>query len=239
METPDNTPDPQADNQEVVAERPSWLPSNFDKPEDLAKSYEHATRKITEQGQTLAQVQAQLAEIQASQVEQQSQQYGTDLESQLYEAFESGDGRTAAAAAAFLAQQAVEKALKEYQPPTPQNNTQITAALANQELAAKYSDWSEISPKIGELVQQDPGILPVNAATPLNDVVRALDRAYKLAKYEAGQSASTEAAQSLEELARLTKNQAQTMSGTNSSSEATSYWDEVKKAQGGIPRISL
>lgn len=220
-------------------ERPDWLPANFDKPEDLAKSYEHATRKITEQGQTLSQLQQQMETLQELQTQQAAQPYGQDLETQLYEAFESGDGRSAAAAAAWVAQQAVDAALKQYQPPSQPHNSQLTAALANQELAAKYQDWHEVSAKIGELVQQDPSILPVTDTTPLNDVVKHLDRAYKLAKYENGQTAATSAADTLAEINRQTKQSAQTLSGTNSSQDGESYWDEVRKAQSGIPRIRL
>src|SRR4051794_36068229 len=41
---------------EVQEDRPSWLPSQFEGPEMLAKSWREASRKITEQGQQLAEL---------------------------------------------------------------------------------------------------------------------------------------------------------------------------------------
>lgn len=236
---PDNTPDPESDNQESIDVRPDWLPSNFDKPEDLAKSYTHAASKITEQGQELAALRAQIEEIQATQTQQTSQAYEQDIETQLYEAFESGDGRTAAAAAAFLANQAVEKALASYSPKEAPLDPQITAQFADNALAAKYPDWQEVRARAGEVVGQNPTLFPISANTKPSQVVEYLDAAYKLAKFESGESAASAATQNLEELARLTKQQAQTMSGTNSSQEAVSYWDDIKKARSGVPSFGV
>jgi hypothetical protein len=43
---------------------------------------------------------------------------------------------------------------------------------------------------------------------------------------------------SLAELNRQVKNQAQTLTGTNSSTEAVSYWDRVKQAS-GLPSFRI
>lgn len=225
--------------QETTAqgERPSWLPSNFESPEDLAKSYSHATKKITEQGQQLSQLQQQIEAIQASQQEVQTQQYGQDLESQLYEAFESGDGRTAAAAAAFLAKQAVEQALAAYQPPVSAAQPELVAQYALTSAAQKHQDWAEVESDVQGIINSNKvlsGMFSGPNTTP-SQAAEALDTAYKLAKYERGQTAQSEATDSLSELARLTKQQAQTMSGTNSVQEQESMWDEIQKAKSGIP----
>lgn len=216
-------------------ERPDWLPSNFATGEDLVKSYSHSTQKITEQGQELAALRGQIEEIQAAQTSQQSQTYGNDLEAQLIDAFESGDGRTAAAAAAFLAQQAVEAYAKQHQP-APQNTSELTAHYAESVVASEYSDWADLRAKVGEVIGATPYLRDAIAGeTSPNKVADHLRAAYKLAKYESGQTAATNAAETLAELARTTKQSAQTMSGTNSSTEAESYWDSVKAAKSGIP----
>lgn len=231
--------------------RPDWLPSGgefsqINSPEELAKAYSGAVRKITEtsqasaqQGQELESLRSQIEEIQAAQTQQTSQAYEHDIETQLYEAFESGDGRTAAAAAAFLANQAVEKALANYSPKESPLDPQITAQFADNALAAKYPDWQEVRSRAGEVVGQNPTLFPISANTKPSQVVEYLDAAYKLAKFENGESAASAATSNLEELARLTKQQAQTMSGTNSSQEAVSYWDDVKKARSGVPSFGV
>src|SRR4051794_11287828 len=46
----------EAETESTEIERPSWLPSQFETPEMLAKSWREASRKITEQGQQLAEL---------------------------------------------------------------------------------------------------------------------------------------------------------------------------------------
>jgi hypothetical protein len=220
----------------VPPERPDWLPSQFDKPEAVVESWVHANRKITEQGQELAEARKQLLEMQEAQMVPAPQPFSQDIEAQLIDAFESGDGRTIAAATAFLAQQAAADHARQQEPARQNTNTgELTAALASQELAARYPDWHDVKQKIGDLVNADPGILPVSADTPLSDVVKHLDRAYRLVKYDSGETAGTQAAADLAELARLTKVQAQTMSGASVAQQAETYWDDVKGAKSGIP----
>jgi cell division protein FtsB len=51
VETP-----PETEPEEVVTERPDWLPSHLESPEALAKSYREAQQKITSQGQQLSEL---------------------------------------------------------------------------------------------------------------------------------------------------------------------------------------
>lgn len=224
-------------------ERPDWLPSNFDKPEDLAKSYSHAASKITEQGQELAALRSQIEEIQASQTQYQTERYGNDLEQQLYDAYESGDGRSIAAANAYLIKQAQEQLKAELlaSQPAPQSiPTEMTVDYAERSITAKYPDWPEYRAKAGEIVQNDPILSQaLSTASSPSAVAATLETAYKLARFESGVTASADAAEKLDEINRATKNAAQTMTGTNASTESESYWDRVKAAQSGIPRFSL
>lgn len=229
----------QAEN--APPERPSWLPSNFEKPEDLAKSYEHATRKITEQGQTLSQLQAQIEEIQASQTTQQAQTYQSDIEQQLYDAYESGDGRAIAAANAFLIKQAVDQqsaalAAKNTPHTIP---TEFTVDYAERTVMGEYPDWPEYAAKAKEIITSDPLLSNAIASQQSSPsaVAATLRTAYKLAKFESGQTAQSQAAQTLDELNRQVKNSAQTLSGGSTSDEAQSAWDAIKAARSGIPRF--
>ena len=222
--------------------RPDWLPSNFQKPEDLVKSYTHATQKITEQGQKLSALESRLEEIQSSQTQRQEQQYSNDLEQQLIEAYESGDGRAIAAANAFLIQQAlapVTQKIESISIPAPVP-TELVADYARRTVAGRFSDWDETEPKIAEVIQANPILQQMvgDTANP-KGIADALETAYKLAKYETGQTVQTQAAEQLGELARQVKNQAQTMTGTNSATEQKSYWDMVAEQPVGIPPVRL
>ena len=227
----------QAEN--APPERPDWLPSNFDKPEDLAKSYSHATQKITEQGQKLSSLEQKIQEIQSSQYTQQAESQAFDIEQGLYDAYESGDGRAIAAANAFLIQQAVAQQASALQPTHPtQIPTEMVADYAERSITAEFPDWPEYKAKVAEAIQSDPvlyGLLE-GETNPAN-IAAVLKTGYKIAKYDTVQSATADATKSLEDLSRVTKQAAQTMSGTNSSTEAVSEWDIIKAARTGIPRF--
>lgn len=226
-----------------TTERPAWLPKQFNSPEDLAKSYQHASSKITEQGQELSSLRARLEEIEASQQQYQTQQQSNDIEQQLYDAYESGDGRAIAAANAFLIQQAMEQVNKKIETiaAPPAVPPQLVVDYAERSVASKYGDWQEVKPKMADVIQSNPVLRTMVADTTNPDgIAGALETAYKLAKFETASVAQQQVTENLDELARLTKNQAQTLSGGNSSTtEQMSYWDTVKQARSGIPRVTL
>jgi len=64
-------------------ERPAWLPDQYDSGEQLAASYAHAQRKITEQGQELAELRAHQAQL--------LEQFAEFQEAALYEAPDLAD----------------------------------------------------------------------------------------------------------------------------------------------------
>jgi len=219
-------------------ERPNWLPSNFESPEMLAKSYEHSTKKITEQGQELAALRSQLDEIQMGQQQTVNTSEQERIEQELYDMYESGDGRQIAQANAYLIQQAMSPLAAKIEgihDPSPAM-TQITAKYARDQVAARYDDWEQTEPMVAEVIQGNP-VLRQMIADPSNPegVAQALDTAYKIAKFESGTAASQRAEQELAEINRQVKNQAQTMTGSNSSTETPSLFDQIKAAKGGIP----
>lgn len=54
------TEEPGTEAVEAEPERPDWLPQQFQSPEDLAKSYQHLQRKLTEQGQEISALRDQI-----------------------------------------------------------------------------------------------------------------------------------------------------------------------------------
>ncbi len=241
MSTPEET---EIQVEETAPERPDWLPSNFNSPEDLAKSYSHATSKITEQGQELSQLRTQVAELAYAQEQAQTQQQQAtqtaDVEQQLYDAYESGDGRAIAAANAFLVQQAVQQQMAQMQAPQEAAlPTEFAISYARDKMALDLSDWSEYEDEVGKIIQGNP-VLSQSLAGETNPlrIVESLKTAYELAKYRSGASAADVAAQNatqaLDEFNRQNKNSAQTMVGTNSAQEDVSYFDQVKKSNPSI-----
>ena len=226
----------------VPDERPAWLPSNFEKPEDLAKSYSHAASKITSQGQELAELRSQMEEIQAAQQSSSQAAQTASVEQLLYDAYESGDGQRIAEANAWLVDQAVAQRLEAQNPAQPNQGPvhEMTAFLAEQIVAQDNQDWPEYRAKVGEVIAANPALRSaIEGETNPRNVAAHLETAYKLAKYDAGASATSQAAAEVAEINRQVKNQAQTMSGGNASTEAESYWDTVKQAKAGIPSFRL
>lgn len=220
-------------------ERPDWLPSNFESPEMLAKSWGTANEKIREQGTELAAMRAQMEEIQAAQQSTQQQTYVADIEQRLYDAYESGDGRAIAAANAYLIKQAVEQQSAALTP-TQQQSPEIVAAYAESEVAREFADWPEYRAKAGEVIAANPALAKaLEGETSPRIVAEHLKTAYKLAKFESGHAATARAEQDIAEINRQVKNQAQTMAGSNSTTEETSYFDRVKAAGGGNSRFGV
>jgi hypothetical protein len=224
-------------------ERPDWLPSNFKSPEDLAKSYAAAQAELTQTKQQMKDLQAQQEEILAQQQAQQSTFQQNDIQAQLYEAVASGDPQQELAAMAWLAEQAAQKyaGQQQAQPAPPQNNVEVLAFAANQTLAAKYDDWNEISVDVRQMIEQDPDLLRVDGNTPLAQVVQGLERVYKVAKADRVLSQGESVLQIEQEANRLSKQQAQTITGASqrpqTSTDEEEYWQSVKEQQLGSVRV--
>lgn len=244
------TPDPATENQD---ERPDWLPANFNSPEDLAKSYAEAQRKITELGQTNSALEQNVNELAAQfesfqQQSQQQSQYdpSTDPFLASYEqAMETGDYRTALAYQAQLTQAAVQTALAQYaQGQQQQGNPQLEAHYntvafnADQMLGNKYEDWNDYKGKIAEAIQHSPHLVPDEALTSPLATAEALDRVYKQVKYDdlisgtAQQQQQAAQAAEARRLADLAPNNAGRMMSPTQQQEE---WERIKAAGSTSP----
>lgn len=247
--------DPNAENTQEGTDaesgRPDWLPSggefsHINSPEELATAYAGAVRKITETGQRasqqeqeLAALRSEIAEIQATQQTAQQQSETTEIERRWAEAVEMGDAQAMLQINAMLAQMAAEQ-VAATQPSRPDNTVEMAATLAIAEMARENQDWPEYEAKVGEMIMSNPVLSKmVEAETSPKAVAGVLSTALKLVKYEAGATAATGVQATIDELNRQAKNQAQTMTGTNSQQEAESYWDKVKANSGTLPSFRL
>lgn len=191
--------DPNLEQNEGADNRPEWLPENFNSPEDLAKSYQEAQRKITELGQQNKGLEESIGEL-ASQFDQLTSQQQAEqtpydpnqdpwavaynqamIEGDYTRAMTLNDQRTAA-----IVQQAVQQGLAQVGQPQPQTTPDVVAFIADRNLASQYEDWAQVKGDVAKIVETDP--LFANDALWQNPAVatQALDRAYKLAKAESG-----------------------------------------------------
>lgn len=249
MSNTDPTPDPE----EV---RPDWLPDNFVDGPALAKSYAEASRKITEQGQQLSELNESvesLTELAATlqqappQYQQQSQDPAEQIYAQYENAMNEGDYRSALAIQAQIGQLAAQAAVKSYQqdqqPQWQQNQQRDAEIIANQAtyaLKTAYPDFDEYTDRVADTIKGNSALLQSlqNANTP-TAFASILDSAYKLAKYEDSQtSALAQVGQA--EAAKLA---AQTATGSGparqmSPDAAQAEWAAIKNSGGQSPWTS-
>lgn len=158
-------------------ERPDWLPDNFDSPESLVASYKEAERKISSQGQRLAeleQLEDRFEELASRLTEtpQQQERFNPDEDPfiQAYDrAFEEGDSRTLMALNAYHTEAAIRSALEsrqQYEATESQNDSEaearMFAMLTEQAIKDNLGDeWSEeLKREVGEVVYNRPHLIP-------------------------------------------------------------------------------
>lgn len=226
--------DPAAAGEGADDGRPDWLPERFKTVDDFVSSYEHAQSKIGEQNQVIGELRQQVTAIQES-IQQQSQQHQQhDIEEQLIEALESGDGRQQLATMAWLAAEAARMhaaQMQPQQPAVPQSNADILAFAAEQTLSARYQDWGEYADDIGKLVAEHNLSIPPDAT--LEQVVAGREWLYKLARaerFEREQAASQQQGQQAK-LAAQTMGGAGVRPATMTDDEA--YAARIRAAGGG------
>lgn len=224
------------DNREE--ERPAWLPENFKSPEDLAKSYQEAQRKITEQGQEIKGLNEAFGEL-TSQfdqfAEQQNRPDPNDVRNQLLAMYENDPVGTMAQIAQQTAQQVLAQSQSQQAP--PQTDPNVIGTLANAELAARYQDWPQYANDVRELVSSDPLFQNEQIWSSLPSVTNALDRAYKMVRAD---KVLTGEAEQLRQQAdsRQMKLAAQSAVGATGRPEisvdaAKQRWDEIMAAKSG------
>lgn len=229
--------DPQegADNP-VEDERPEWLPQNFKSPEDLARSYQEAQRKITELSTTNKGMEESLGYL-TSQVETLVAQNAPDpdeVRAQWEQAYESDPWNTIQT----VVQQTAEAVRNELaqQNQQPAITPDVTAFIADQNMAQTHEDWGQYKPQVAELVKTDP--LFANDSLWSNPALAtsALDRAYKMVKAESVLSGDQIVQQQLADTRQMKLN-AQSATGAagrpDSPDANANRWQEIVNAPSG------
>lgn len=203
-------------------QRPEWLPENFKTPEDLAKSYSEAERKIHEQGQRLSQLEQRAARAEELEewyvAQQQAAQRPTgDPRQDFLEVWEDPDRQAELVLhmASTLAQQQEQlAALSQPRPDTTQ--AEITAELAQRAIRERFGDdWDTYGEQVSEIVGQDANILGLTPTSGLTDVVQGLERVMFMVKGQALSTDEGRAAADAAEAARVAKQAAITQSGSS------------------------
>jgi len=216
LDEPERLPEPEPQEEVQEAERPEWLPEKFKDEQAFVKSYSEMEQRLTQQEESHRQEIEGLRELMtgmAAQQPQQSQQPDQQMQEQLYQAYENDP----VGLMVFLAQQAAQQQMQAYQQnqqPQFQAQQQLQGELiadnASRLLEAKYPDWREYEAEVGNMIEQNPALLPVEVLSSLDQTTATLEAIYKQAKYD-DLAAQLDAVQQGDNTQM--KRQAQSMSG--------------------------
>jgi DNA repair exonuclease SbcCD ATPase subunit len=234
--------DPERDNPEDEV-RPEWLPDKFKSPEDMARSYAEAERKISETTSQLSQYQEGYSDLYNQIEELKAQSNAPDpqvAQDWLEEQYATQPLQTMAQLAAQAANNAVEERMKQYQQqtqPVQQAQFQIAAAYADAEMGKLAPDWEEYRGKVTDLMQQFPHLIPQDhLASPL-ELTQDLTQVYQLARSQDLAQRAESAEQRATELEQMKIN-AQTMTGSlgrpMAPDQQKAEWDAIKSA---VPNV--
>ena len=220
-------------------QRPEWLPERFKSPEELARSYQEAEKKIQEQGTQLnamnenfATLSEQLEELQSLQVQQQQPQQQTPWD----EMWENNPLQTTALLTQNIVQAELGKFAQTFQQqnqPVQENQNQLIAFMAENTIKGKYEDYPDYVDQIKDELETNPALAqdwsnPVSAAA-------AIDTAYTIVKGRA--LLSGEVTPTTQQDARAMKLAAQTISGAQGGrpdpiEDDKASWERIKAAGG-------
>lgn len=225
-----------ADNQEADA-RPDWLPENFKSPEDLARSYTEAQRKITELStqnkgleESIGELSAQFNEF----VTVQNQPDPADVEAQWLNAYEQNPISTMQELARITAENVAKQYAQQNQQPAVAPD--VIAFMADQNMAAQHEDWAGYKQQVVEFIQSNP--LYANDQLWQNPAAatQALDSAYKMVKAESVLSGNDVVQQQLDATRQMKLN-AQSATGAGGRPDSPDVqqarWQEIMNAQTG------
>jgi hypothetical protein len=239
------TPEAAEETPPAADERPEWLPENYKTPEAFAeahKSLQNELRVRGEREKTMREELDQLTEW-AQQVQQapQQQQYdqGDPLAvyaQELELARENGDTLREAQLQAWLTQYNIQQAyapmqqgFQQAQAPQLAAQNELFAIQAKQTMSSRYDDWDEVEPRIAEMLERDPDLLPDRSLSSLTGMINALDRTYQLVTrndYKEQVEQMREAGISQADIDRARKLRATTMSGSSGQRDQPSEVDQ-------------
>jgi len=207
-------------NQDGEAQRPEWLPENFDSPESFAASYKEAQRKITEETtarkaleQNYADLSSEIEQLRAQFQQPQQPQYdANDIAAQY------GLEPEQLQLMAQLANEAADMRMKQFQQssqPIQESQASLVASYARNEVAGKYPDFVQHAEGIANLFQEKPWLYPEDAVTSPQKAVDAIETAYNLVKYQSINSQAAQENTTAEQLMERMKLQAQSAQGAD------------------------
>lgn len=165
-------------------ERPEWLPENFDSPEDLAKSYTEAQRKITETSQSLAEERRAREALEESiqtlseQFEAQNRPDPNAVYSQWQDLYDQDPIGTMAQIAQATAQQILQQQSSQQ----PSSSPDVVAFIADQHMGQSHEDWNDYKEKVAEVINQNPLFQRDELWMNPQAAAQALDSAYQMVK---------------------------------------------------------
>jgi hypothetical protein len=195
--TPVETPEVEAPELELP-ERPEWLPEKFKDVDEYNNSYRSLEEELRQRGVTQNEQAAQIDELrgvvealQQPQYQQPQYQNQQQLQEQLLTAYEADPIGTmiflSQQAAQQAAQQAIQGYQQQYQPQQQQQQVmagELMASQAERVLEARYQDWNEYAPKVGDLLEKNQHLLTPETLTSVEDTARVLEAVYKQVKYD-------------------------------------------------------
>lgn len=239
---PDEQPSPEQpqpdEEQPPEADRPDWLPDQYKKPEDLAaahRSLQNELRLRAEREKQLIEQMGQMSQALREPQQPASADPLAGIAEALQEARDNGDAYREAQIQQYLIQQTMQQSLANYQQQTasqfqPQADQQneMMAMLAYNEMGRKYEDWSDIEDRVGQTLATDP-FFQGQQVNSVQEGVNLLERAYQFTKYHdlvAQQGELRQAGLQQADLDRARKQQAQTLSGATGRADQPSEADK-------------
>ncbi len=233
--------------------RPDWLPSNFDSPEALVKSYGELQTKLGSQGTELGSLREQMDEMLELMQQQPAQQPYADpndnpLVREYERAYQEGDTRKMLEVQAQIsqaaAQQVFEQQTKAQGDRTPLDDYSVQQM--GDQIAAKYGADDEQRQSAMKQIEENPllqqayvGVIENPNAT-LGDLARVVDTAYQLAGATAmaQEKASLAQQQAEQERGRQRKIDAETLTPSGQTrvapkSEQEDLWKAIKGSDDG------
>jgi hypothetical protein len=223
-------------------ERPEWLDQRFDSPEEQAKAYREAERRMHDTLQANAELEKRLAALEERIPEQpQEPQYdysafSDPMQQAAYrdQLSQLAEENPLAAMEALLnereqlwqmqqaaAWQQQQVAAAAYQPQMMQQQQTQAALVANEakrNVTSRHEDFSEYEDQVAQILTDDPEFIAGQHSWDLSKLERGLERAYRIAKAEALTAREQELRdQGVDpaEIERQRKMNAQTMQGVS------------------------
>lgn len=218
-------------------ERPEWLPSNFQSPEDLAKSYQEAQRKITELSQEKKGLEESVQSL-ASQFEEftatQNRPDPNQVYSQWQDLYEQDPIGTMAQIAQATANQILQQQASAKQEPAVDPN--MVAFAADYTMAQQHQDWADYKEKVGGLIAENPLFQDDRLWKDPQTAASTMNSAYEMVKAQDVLSGNALVQQQQADT-RAMKLAAQTAAGSSGRTPAPDdyeqRWQEIMNAQSG------